>query len=119
MKYYLTTPIYYANAAPHLGHCYTTIAADAVKRLKHLQGYDVVLTSGTDEHGVNVERAALAQGKQPKEYTDVIAPEFQKQFEILGLAVDRFQRTTSASHAAVVAGVFFPLHKKRYTYQED
>ena len=51
MKYYLTTPIYYVNAAPHIGHAYTTIAADAIKRLKRMQGYDVVLTTGTDEHG--------------------------------------------------------------------
>src|SRR5438105_2002163 len=117
MKYYLTTPIYYTNAAPHLGHCYTTIAADAIKRLKVMQGYDVVLSSGTDEHGVNVERAALAQGKQPKEYTDVIAAEFQRQFEILGLAIDRFQRTTSASHARVVADLFLRLQKNGFVYK--
>ena len=54
MKYYLTTPIYYTNAAPHIGHAYTTMTADAIKRLKHMQGYDVLLATGTDEHGVNV-----------------------------------------------------------------
>jgi len=117
MKYYLTTPIYYTNAAPHLGHCYTTIAADAIKRLKIMQGYDVVLTSGTDEHGVNVERAAVALGKQPQEYTDMISAEFQRQFEILGLAIDRFQRTTSASHAAVVADLFQRCQKNGFVYK--
>ena len=76
MKYYLTTPIYYVNAAPHIGHAYTTIAADAIKRLKTMQGYDVVLTTGTDEHGQKIERAASAAGKSPQEFTDVISGEF-------------------------------------------
>ena len=62
-KYYLTTPIYYVNAAPHIGHAYTTIAADTIKRFKRMQGFDAVLTTGTDEHGVNVERAAAGAGK--------------------------------------------------------
>ena len=78
MKYYLTTPIYYTNAAPHIGHAYTTIAADTIKRLKQMQGFDVVLTTGTDEHGENVERAAEAQGKTAQEYTDVISEEFRQ-----------------------------------------
>jgi methionyl-tRNA synthetase len=117
MKYYLTTPIYYTNAAPHLGHAYTTIAADTIKRLKRMQGFDVILTSGTDEHGVNVERAALAQGKQPKEYTDLYAEEFRRQFEILGLQIDRFQRTTSPLHAAVVKDLFLRCQRNGYVYK--
>ena len=60
MKYYLTTPIYYVNAAPHIGHAYTTLAADTIKRLKRMQGFEVILATGTDEHGVNVERAHVA-----------------------------------------------------------
>ena len=60
-KYYLTTPIYYVNAAPHIGHAYTTIVADLIKRFKRMQGYQAVLTTGSDEHGVNVERAAQRQ----------------------------------------------------------
>ena len=63
MKYYLTTPIYYTNAAPHIGHAYTTIAADTIRRLKQMQGFDAVLATGTDEHGVNVERAGAGAGK--------------------------------------------------------
>src|ERR1700730_16096035 len=101
MKYYLTTPIYYTNAAPHIGHAYTTIAADAIKRMKQMQGYDVSLVSGTDEHGVNAERVGLAEGTSPVEYTDVIAEEFRKQWQILELGIDRFQRTTAANHAKV------------------
>src|ERR1700743_2031692 len=98
MKYYLTTPIYYTNAAPHIGHAYTTITADAIRRLKRMQGFEAILATGTDEHGVNVERAAEAAGKTPQEYTDVIAEEFRNQWQTLGLAIDRFQQTTSPNH---------------------
>ena len=62
MKYYITTPIYYVNAAPHIGHTYTTIAADAIKRMKRMEGYEAYLTTGTDEHGQKIERAAKAAG---------------------------------------------------------
>jgi methionyl-tRNA synthetase len=117
MKFYLTTPIYYTNAAPHLGHAYTTIVADAVKCFKKMQGYEAILTSGTDEHGVNVERAAIAQGKQPKEYTDIISEEFRRQFEILGLAIDRFQRTTSPNHAKVVQDLFLRCKQNGFIYK--
>jgi methionyl-tRNA synthetase len=106
MKYYLTTPIYYVNAAPHIGHAYTTIAADTIRRLKVMQGYDVVLATGTDEHGQKIERAAAAAGKSPKEFTDVISEEFSRQWSELGLHIDRFQRTTSKAHAAVVQDLF-------------
>jgi len=117
MKYYLTTPIYYTNAAPHIGHAYTTIAADTIKRMKRMQGYDVVLTTGTDEHGQKIERAALAAGKTPQAYTDVIAEEFQRQWQILGLSVDRFQRTTSKSHAAVVQDLFRRCVERGHVYK--
>ncbi len=76
-KYYLTTPIYYVNAAPHIGHAYTTIAAETIARFKRMQGYEVLLTSGTDEHGTKVERAARAQGKAPEDYVSVISNEFR------------------------------------------
>jgi methionyl-tRNA synthetase len=117
MKYYLTTPIYYTNAAPHIGHAYTTIVADTIKRLKRMQGYDVILTTGTDEHGQKIERAALAAGKTPQAYTDVIAEEFQRQWQILGLSVDRFQRTTSKSHAAVVQDLFRRCVERGHVYK--
>src|SRR5689334_15290092 len=94
-KYYLTTPIYYVNAAPHIGHAYTTIAAEAIARFKRMMGYNVVLTSGTDEHGTKVERAAAAQGKTPVEFVDVISKEFRTQWQKLDLQIDRFQRTTA------------------------
>jgi methionyl-tRNA synthetase len=117
MKYYLTTPIYYVNAAPHIGHAYTTIAADTIKRLKRMQGYDVVLASGTDEHGQKIERAAAAAGKTPQQFTDVISAEFRRQWEILGLSVDRQQRTTSKTHAAVVQDLFRRCLENGYIYK--
>jgi methionyl-tRNA synthetase len=117
MKYYLTTPIYYVNAAPHIGHAYTTIVADLVRRFKGMQGYDARLTTGSDEHGVNVERAAQRVGKTPKEYCDVIAAEFERQWQLLGLKIDYFQRTTSPQHARVVQDLFERCRKNGYIYK--
>jgi methionyl-tRNA synthetase len=117
MKYYLTTPIYYVNAAPHIGHAYTTIVADVVKRFKRMQGYEVALTTGSDEHGVNVERAAERAGKTPREFCDVIAAEFQKQWQLLGLDIDYFQRTTSPQHARVVQDLFDRCRANGYIYK--
>jgi methionyl-tRNA synthetase len=119
MKYYLTTPIYYTNAAPHIGHAYTTIAADTIKRLKIMQGFDVILTTGSDEHGVNVERAAIAQGKTPQEYTDIISEEFRRQWQILRLGVDRFERTTSSRHAACVQDLFIRCRERNHVYKGE
>jgi methionyl-tRNA synthetase len=117
MKYYLTTPIYYVNAAPHIGHAYTTIVADVLKRFKRMQGYEVALTTGSDEHGVNVERAAERAGKTPREFCDVIAAEFQKQWQLLGLDIDYFQRTTSPQHARVVQDLFDRCRANGYIYK--
>jgi methionyl-tRNA synthetase len=117
MKYYLTTPIYYVNAAPHIGHAYTTIAADTIKRLKKMQGYEAILTSGTDEHGQKIERAAAAAGKTPREFTDLISAEFSRQWEILGLSVDRQQRTTAPNHAAAVQDLFLRCLANGYVYK--
>ena len=117
MKYYLTTPIYYVNAAPHIGHAYTTIAADTIKRLKKMQGFDVVLTSGTDEHGQKIERAAAAAGKTPQEFTDLISAEFSEQWKVLGLSVDRQQRTTAPNHARMVQDLFLRCLDNGYVYK--
>ena len=117
MKYYLTTPIYYVNAAPHIGHAYTTIVADLLKRFKRMQGYHAVLTTGSDEHGVNVERAAERAGKTPQEFCDVIAAEFERQWQMLGLGIDYFQRTTSPQHARVVNDLFKRCRDNGYIYK--
>lgn len=117
MKYYLTTPIYYANAAPHIGHAYTTFAADTIRSLKRMQGYDAVLTTGTDEHGQKVERAAKAAGKTEQEFTNVISDEFARQWRLLGLHIDRFERTTSARHASVVHDLFNRCVERGHVYK--
>jgi len=117
MKYYLTTPIYYVNAAPHIGHAYTTMVADLLKRFKGMQGYHAVLTTGSDEHGVNVERAAERAGKTPLEFCDVIAAEFERQWKMLGLQIDYFQRTSSPQHARVVQDLFDRCRKNGYIYK--
>ena len=95
MKYYLTTPIYYVNAAPHIGHTYTTIAADAIKRFKRMQGFEpVVLTTGTDEHGQKVERAAAKEGIQPIELADRVVKTHHDLWAKLDISHDDFIRTT-------------------------
>ncbi len=116
-KYYLTTPIYYVNAAPHIGHAYTTIAAETIARLKRMEGYEVVLTTGTDEHGTKVERAARAQGKTPEEFVDLISNEFRTQWQKLDLQIDRFERTTAPSHAKLVNALFEACRAKGYIYK--
>ncbi|HVP46629.1 MAG TPA: methionine--tRNA ligase, partial [Bryobacteraceae bacterium] len=119
MKYYLTTPIYYVNAAPHIGHTYTTIAADVIKRFKRMQGYEpVVLTTGTDEHGQKVERAAIAAGKTPQEFTQAIAEEFKRQWRDFGLGIDHFVRTSEdPRHRETVQWLFERWMKNGYTYK--
>jgi methionyl-tRNA synthetase len=119
MKYYLTTPIYYVNAAPHIGHTYTTIAADVIKRFKRMQGYDpVVLTTGTDEHGQKVERAAIAAGKTPQEFTKAIAEEFKRQWQDFGLGIDHFVRTSAdPRHRETVQWLFERWMKNGYVYK--
>lgn len=117
MKYFLTTPMYYVNAAPHIGSAYTTIAADAIKRFKRMQGFDVTLISGTDEHGQKIERAATAAGKTPQEFADIVANEFREQWKKLGLSIDRFQRSTDPEHAKIVQEFFETCLKNGYVYK--
>jgi len=118
-KFYITTPIYYVNAAPHIGHTYTTIASDVVKRYKRMQGFDAKLTTGTDEHGQKIERSARKAGKSPQEFTDTIAKEFMATWEEFGLEIDFFQRTTSASHAAVVQDLYRRCKANGYIYKSS
>jgi methionyl-tRNA synthetase len=117
MKYYLTTPIYYVNAAPHIGHAYTTLAADAIKRLKTMQGYRAVLVTGTDEHGQKVERSATAQGKTPHEFATLISNEFRTEWDRLGIQYDHFIRTTDPQHYETVRWVFNLCREKGYIYK--
>lgn len=118
-QFYLTTPIYYVNAAPHIGHTYTTIAAEVIARLKRDEGYDVVLATGTDEHGQKIERAAKAVGKLPQEFTDVISGEFSKQWTELGLQIDRFKRTTDPAHHKKVQELFLRCQERGFVYKSS
>ena len=117
MKYYLTTPLYYVNAAPHLGHAYSTIVADTIRRFKRMQGYDAFLLTGTDEHGQKVERSAKAAGMAPQEFADQVAFLFQEQWRSLGIEFDAFIRTTESRHAAAVRKIFEEVQKEGYIYK--
>ena len=97
-RYYLTTPIYYVNAKPHLGHAYTTIIGDALARWHRLLGEDVHFLTGTDEHGLKIQQAAEAAGTTPQQFVDDIAPQFQEAWRRLDISNDDFIRTTEARH---------------------
>jgi methionyl-tRNA synthetase len=97
-SYYITTPIYYANDVPHIGHAYTTIAADAIARYQRLNGRDVFLLTGTDEHGVNIERIAASQGITAHAHVDRLAAQFSDLWSQLDISHDRFIRTTEPAH---------------------
>ena len=102
-RFYVTTPIYYVNAEPHLGHAYTTIIGDALTRWHRLLGDDVKYLTGTDEHGLKIQQAADAANVTPQEFTDSIAPKFAAAWEKLNIANDDFIRTTEPRHKAAVA----------------
>lgn len=104
-KYYVTTPIYYVNARPHLGHAYTTIVADALARWHRLLGDDVYFLTGTDEHGLKIQQAAEAAGTTPQQFTDEIAPLFAQAWERLNISHDDFIRTTEERHKVGVSAL--------------
>ncbi len=116
-KYYLTTPIYYTNGLPHIGHTYTTVVADTLRRYKKMRGYDVVMTTGTDEHGVNVERAAKKAGIPESEFVANMAAEWKKLWEELGISADEFVRTTDLPHVRTVQWLFRLCKENGYIYK--
>ncbi|HEY7515120.1 MAG TPA: methionine--tRNA ligase [Vicinamibacteria bacterium] len=97
-RYYLTTPIYYVNDVPHVGHAYTTIAADALNRARKLKGHDAFLLTGTDEHGQNIERIARERGVPEQQHCDEIAARFKELWKSLDIGLDDFIRTTEDRH---------------------
>jgi methionyl-tRNA synthetase len=101
-RFYATTPIYYVNDEPHIGHAYTTIVADAVCRWHRLLGEDVKFVTGTDEHGLKIQQAAAGAGMEPREFADSIAPRFADLWKSLEIANDDFIRTTEPRHRAAV-----------------
>jgi methionyl-tRNA synthetase len=120
-KYYVTTPIYYVNDVPHIGHAYTTIAADTLARFHRLQGDAVFFLTGTDEHGQKVEKAAQERGKTPKAHADLLSENFKRLWKKLDISNDAFIRTTDAEHVAVVQELLQKLYDKgeieRRTYE--
>jgi methionyl-tRNA synthetase len=117
MPFYVTTPIYYVNAQPHLGHAYTTIAADVLARHMRQRGEDVFFLTGTDEHGEPVADAARAQGLEPKELADRNAERFKALMPQLGVSNDFFIRTSDPEHMAKVQEVLGRVHDNGHTYK--
>jgi methionyl-tRNA synthetase len=104
-KFYITTPIYYVNDVPHIGHAYTTIAADILARYNRLQGKSVFFLTGTDEHGQKVEKAAEEKGRSPKEHADLLVDNFKMLWSRLNISNDAFIRTTDDEHVRTVQGI--------------
>ncbi len=111
--YYLTTPLYYVNAAPHIGHSYTNIAADCVARYHRLKGEAVFLLTGTDEHGQKIEQAATAAGHTPQRFVDDVVERFTALWQLLSISYDDFIRTTQARHIRIVQACLARLHDER------
>ena len=108
--YFLTTPIYYVNDLPHLGHAYTTVACDVLARFMRLDGRDVRFLTGTDEHGQKVERSAQARGQTPQEFADEISGAFRDMGRLLNISNDDYIRTTEPRHQAAVAKILQAVH---------
>ena len=118
-KFYLTTPIYYVNDVPHIGHAYTTILADVIKRYKQLRGYRVLFLTGTDEHGQKIERSAAKQGLTPQQLADSMVEHFKKLWETLHIKYDAFIRTTDEIHIKGVQKIFSTVMKKGDIYLDE
>jgi len=115
--FYITTPIYYPSSNLHIGHTYTTVAADAMARFKRLTGYDVMFLTGTDEHGQKLQRIAKEKGMEPKEYIDKIVEGVKKLWEVMEISYDFFIRTTDDYHKRRVQEIFKKLYEKGDIYK--
>lgn len=115
--YYLTTPIYYVNARPHLGTAYSTIVTDTIARYKRAQGFDVFFLTGTDEHGQKIQRSAKAMNCTPQHFVDEVSAEFRALWDKLGLTYTDFIRTTEPRHQQGVQRLFTRLKERGYIYK--
>ncbi len=118
-KFYVTTPIYYVNDKPHIGHAFTTVAADILARWHRLSGDDVFFLTGTDEHGEKNQKAADAKGKTPQEFVDELAVVYKDVWKKINISYDAFQRTSSATHEAAVAEFVSRMEKNGDIYKGD
>ena len=116
-KFYITTPIYYVNARPHIGHTYTTIACDTLARRHRMLGDDTYFLTGTDEHGQKIERAAAAAGRTPQQFAGEVSGEFRALWKRMGLTNDDFIRTTEDRHKKSVQALFRKLSENGYIYK--
>ncbi|WP_086238865.1 methionine--tRNA ligase [Campylobacter devanensis] len=119
MKKFITTPIYYVNDVPHIGHAYTTIICDTLARFYRLRGDDVFFLTGTDEHGQKIEEAAKTRGKSPKEYADEISAKFKALWDEFGISYDHFIRTTDEYHKVTSQNVFTKMLKNGDIYKGE
>ena len=115
--FYVTTPIYYVNAKPHLGHAYTTLVVDTLKKFKRQRGVDAFFLTGTDEHGINIERAAEAKGLPVRRHVDQVVDEFKAAFARLGVEEDRWIRTIDPHHEESVQKLWRMLDERGYIYK--
>lgn len=117
-SFYITTPIYYPSDKLHIGHCYTTVAADAMARFKRLKGYDVWFLTGTDEHGQKIERRASEAGKSSQVFVDEIVEWIKELWDILDISYDDFIRTTEKRHKQSVQAIFNQLYEQGDIYKD-
>ncbi|MGB8772188.1 MAG: methionine--tRNA ligase [Candidatus Korobacteraceae bacterium] len=116
-KFYITTPIYYVNARPHIGHTYTTVVCDAVARRQRMMGADTWFLTGTDEHGQKIERSAAAAGCSPKEFVTKMSGEFRALWDRMKISYDDFIRTTEPRHVRGVQALFTRLQERGHIYK--
>jgi len=115
-KFYITTPIYYVNDSPHIGHAYTTLACDVIARFMRFSGVNVKFLTGTDEHGQKVEKSALAAGKSPQAFTDEVSERFRELCKIMNFSNDDFIRTTEPRHKKSAQALWKKLQENRHIY---
>ncbi len=118
-SFYITTPIYYVNDVPHIGHAYTTVAADVLARYWRLRGRDVFFLTGLDEHGQKVQQAAAKAGIDPQTHCDKLAPQFQDLWKRLNISNNAFIRTTDPPHKSVVQRYLQELYDKNLIYKDS
>ncbi len=118
-KFYITTPIYYPSASFHIGHCYTTVIADAIARFKKLEGYDVFFLTGSDEHGLKIQKKAEEAGVTPQEYVDKIIADAKDLWKSLDIDYDKFIRTTDDYHQETVQKIFKKLYDQGDIYKGE
>ena len=118
-KYYISTAIAYTSGKPHIGNTYEIVLADAIARFKRLQGYDVYLQTGTDEHGEKIELKAKDAGVSPKEFVDEKAADIQRIWDVMNTSYDRFVRTTDEQHEKVVQHIFKYMYDKGDIYKDE